>query len=172
MEQFQSMQQTSLPQQSMTKYMMMDTRTRCLGHEFNQADFFDEHDFVPEDHLSQLDLIPGNYPSQIKNPKGWKICVEWKDGTTSWHPMGEIKNSFPIQLAQYAVTNNLQDELAFCWWVKHTLRKEKCIMAAMNSRYAKCTISLEYKFQVVPKKLFKMIKKQIQIFGLMLCKRN
>jgi hypothetical protein len=45
-----------------------------------------------------------------KSTKGWSVCVEWKDGTTAWHPMTEIKNTFPIQLAEYAMANNLQDK--------------------------------------------------------------
>jgi predicted transcriptional regulator len=27
--------------------------------------------------------------------KGWKFLVEWKDGTTSWVPLKDIKESFP-----------------------------------------------------------------------------
>jgi len=38
-----------------------------------------------------------------RTTKGWDICIEWKDGSSSWHPLCEIKNSFPIHLAEYAM---------------------------------------------------------------------
>jgi hypothetical protein len=40
--------------------------------------------------------------------KGWEICVAWTDGTSSWHKMVEIKNSFPLALAEYAIANELK----------------------------------------------------------------
>jgi hypothetical protein len=35
--------------------------------------------------------------------------------------MNDVKNFFPIQLADYAVIHNLQDEQGLYWWIKHTL---------------------------------------------------
>lgn len=32
----------------------------------------------------------------------------WAEGSTTWHTLVDIKNSFPVQLAQYALSNNLQ----------------------------------------------------------------
>jgi hypothetical protein len=29
-----------------------------------------------------------------RTTKGWDICIEWKDGSSSWHPLCKIKN-FP-----------------------------------------------------------------------------
>ncbi len=68
--------------------------------------------------------------------KGWEICLSWKDGTTSWHPLSEVKNSFPLLLAKYAVTNGLNDEPAFAWWVPHTIKKKKRLVKAIKSRYS------------------------------------
>jgi hypothetical protein len=68
--------------------------------------------------------------------KGWEICVSWKDGTTSWHEMSDIKNSFPLLLAKYAVSNDLAHEPAFAWWVPHTMKKEKRLIKAIRSRYS------------------------------------
>jgi hypothetical protein len=71
--------------------------------------------------------------------KGWHICISWKDGSTSWHPLSDIKNSFPVQLADYAIKNNLQDEPAFKWWVTITRKKQESFIKATKSRYAKRT---------------------------------
>jgi len=71
--------------------------------------------------------------------KGWEISVAWTDGTSSWHKMVEIKNSFPLALAEYAIANNLQDYPAFSWWVHHTIRKKKHAIKAVKSRYSRRT---------------------------------
>ena len=42
--------------------------------------------------------------------KGWEICVQWKDGSTSWIALKDIKNLYPIEAAKYAVSNKIADE--------------------------------------------------------------
>ncbi len=69
--------------------------------------------------------------------KGWQICVAWTDGSTSWHTLADVKNSYPVQLAEYAIQNNLQDERALEWWVTTTLKKKKSFFKAVKARYAK-----------------------------------
>jgi hypothetical protein len=49
--------------------------------------------------------------------KGWKLCVLWKDGSTSWVPLKDLKESNPIEVAEFAVAQNIQHEPAFMWWV-------------------------------------------------------
>ncbi len=46
-----------------------------------------------------------------KTTKGWSLCVEWKDGTTSWERLADLKESNPVEIAEYAVTHNLDGEL-------------------------------------------------------------
>jgi hypothetical protein len=31
--------------------------------------------------------------------KGWKLCVQWKDGSTSWEPLSDMKEAYPVQTA-------------------------------------------------------------------------
>jgi hypothetical protein len=92
------------------------------------------HDFI--DHRQLYD-DPDNLHQFTT--KGWEICVAWTDGTSSWHKMVEIKNSFPLALAEYAIANELQNYRAFCWWVPHTLRKRKHAIKAVKSRYSRRT---------------------------------
>jgi hypothetical protein len=58
-----------------------------------------------------------------KTTKSWQLLVSWKDGTTDWLPLKELKASNPIELAEYAVANKIAEEPAFAWWVKHVLQK-------------------------------------------------
>jgi hypothetical protein len=32
-----------------------------------------------------------------KTIKGWHLCVEWKDGTTSWERLVDMKESNPLK---------------------------------------------------------------------------
>ena len=77
--------------------------------------------------------------SRQKTTKGWQLLVSWKDGTTDWVPLKELKASNPIELAEYAVANKIVEEPAFAWWVKDVLWKRNQIIAKIKSRYWKMT---------------------------------
>jgi hypothetical protein len=36
--------------------------------------------------------------------KGWKLCVKWKDGTASWEWLTDLKESYPIKVAEFAIS--------------------------------------------------------------------
>jgi GH15 family glucan-1,4-alpha-glucosidase len=69
--------------------------------------------------------------------KGRRICVSWKDGTSSWHTLAEIKNSYPLQLAEYAIQHQLDKEAAFIWWIKPTVKHKKTFIKAAKRRFTK-----------------------------------
>ena len=60
-----------------------------------------------------------------KTTIGWKLCVLWKDGTSTWECLMDLKESYPIDVAQYAIDNGIDDEPAFSWWVIHNKEKGK-----------------------------------------------
>jgi hypothetical protein len=49
---------------------------------------------------------------------GWEILVKWKDGSTTWIALKDMKESYPVQLAEYSVQARLSEEPAFAWWVR------------------------------------------------------
>ena len=49
--------------------------------------------------------------------------------------MKDIKDSYPVQLAEFAIQNKLQDEPAFAWWVKYAIKKKNRIIAKIKSKY-------------------------------------
>ena len=69
--------------------------------------------------------------------KGWQLLCQWRDGISYWVSLKHLKDSNPIQLAEYAVANCIQEEPAFKWWVAHTLRTCNRIIAKVKSRYWK-----------------------------------
>jgi hypothetical protein len=67
--------------------------------------------------------------------KGWKLCVQWKDGTLTWEKLSLLKEGYPIEIAEYATANNLLSEPAFIWWAGDVLRKRERILSKLNCRY-------------------------------------
>jgi hypothetical protein len=74
-----------------------------------------------------------------KKTRGWHLCVEWKDMTTSWGRLTDLKEINPVEVAEYAVPKNLLDAPDFVWWDPHVLKKCSRIIAAVTKRYHKCT---------------------------------
>ena len=56
-----------------------------------------------------------------------------------WEPLARLKESNPVEVAEYAVAMGIDDEPAFKWWVPFTLNKRDKIILAVNSRYHKRT---------------------------------
>ena len=67
--------------------------------------------------------------------RGWQMCVQWKDGSSQWIEMKDLKNSYPIELAEYSINNKIHDEPAFAWWVPHTIKKRNYMIGKVKSKY-------------------------------------
>ena len=67
--------------------------------------------------------------------KGWKLLVEWKNGSSSWVPLKDMKEAFPVQCAEYAVANKISEEPAFAWWIHSVLRKRDRILMKVKSKF-------------------------------------
>ena len=62
-----------------------------------------------------------------------KLLCQWCDGSSDWVELKHLKDSNPIQLEEYAVANQIQEEPAFKWWVSQTLRTHTRINAKVKS---------------------------------------
>jgi hypothetical protein len=90
--------------------------------------------------------IQDNVNRQLRcTTKGWKLNVVWKDSTTSWEHLQNLKKSIPIQVAEYAVVNKLVKEAAFAWWVSHVLSKESELLVPLIAGIINVHISLVLK---------------------------
>jgi hypothetical protein len=74
-----------------------------------------------------------------KTTQGWSFLVNWKDGTEFWVKLAELKDSYPIELDEFAKARGIADEPAFAWWVTHTLRRWNAILSAVKARVRKKT---------------------------------
>ena len=48
-----------------------------------------------------------------KTTIGWKLLVKWKDESESWIHLKDLKESHPIEVAEYAKSRGIDDEAAF-----------------------------------------------------------
>ena len=67
--------------------------------------------------------------------RGWQILVEWRDGSTDWIELKDLKDSYPVELALYAVNHDIAEEPAFAWWVPYVLKKQKRILKKVKTKY-------------------------------------
>jgi hypothetical protein len=95
----------------------------------------DGHAVAPDD----MYINHGSNKKVRKTTKGWHLCVEWEDGTTSWERLADLKESNPVEVAEYAATKSLLDTPAFIWWAPHVLHKRTRIIAAVTKSYHKRT---------------------------------
>jgi hypothetical protein len=62
------------------------------------------------------------------------LCVQWKDGSTSWQSLKDIKEAYPVAVAEYTVEQGIDNDPAFNWWAHAVLRKREHIIALVKKR--------------------------------------
>ena len=70
----------------------------------------------------------------IQSTKGWSFHIKWRDGTTSWVDLKDLKETNLVDIAEYATAREIQYETAFAWWLPYTLRKRDVIVSVVSSR--------------------------------------
>jgi hypothetical protein len=71
-----------------------------------------------------------------KTTAGWQFNVVFtveSIRSTQWIPLKELKESHPVQVAEYVTAKGIAKEPAFSWWVPYTLKKMKAIVSAVKS---------------------------------------
>ena len=81
--------------------------------------------------------LPSGTKKRRITTKGWEFKVEWIDGTSSWIPLSDIKESNPIEVAEYSIAHGIDHEPALAWWVNQVLRKRERIIKQVHHRLAK-----------------------------------
>ena len=61
--------------------------------------------------------------SQVERPRGDMVTTQ------------RFKESYLVQVAEYATLNRLHDEPAFSWWVPHVLHKREQIISKVKTKY-------------------------------------
>jgi hypothetical protein len=85
---------------------------------------------------------------------GWQVCCQWKDGSTSWESLTDLKESHLIETAEYAEAKGIDHEPAFNWWVPHVLKKHHRIISLVCKRTT-CYLKRIHKFGIEVSKTVK-----------------
>ncbi len=83
--------------------------------------------------------------------KGWFVCCQWKDGSTSWERLSNLKESNWVQVAEFGILMGIALEPGFNWWVFCVLKKWEAIIMLVkhhNVKYLKKT----HKYNLPPPK--------------------
>ena len=67
--------------------------------------------------------------------RGVELCCEFVDGMTQWVALKDMKESYPVEVAEYAVQARIDHLPAFAWWVPYVLKKREIIIAKVKSKY-------------------------------------
>ena len=70
-----------------------------------------------------------------RTTRGIELCTQWKDGSTDWVFMKDLKDSYPIELAKYSVIQKIDDFPVFAWQISHILRKRQSITSKLKTKY-------------------------------------
>ena len=64
--------------------------------------------------------------------KGVEVIVQWKYGSTTWVTLKDMKNSYPVQLAEYVLHFRIASNPVFAWWIQHEVVKHKYSIGKLN----------------------------------------
>ncbi|KAL7474135.1 LOW QUALITY PROTEIN: hypothetical protein ACHAW6_000128 [Cyclotella cf. meneghiniana] len=109
------------------QYMMLDTIV-----------YFRKNPNVAISWNDQVKIINGKKVVSCST-HGWELCCEWKDGSASWQKLSNLKESHPLQVAEFALAVGIASEPAFNWWVTWVFKKRDHIISLFNTRYHKQT---------------------------------
>ncbi len=76
--------------------------------------------------------------------QGWNLLILWKDGSEQWIPLGIMKETNPVKVAEFAVSRSIDNEPAFAWWVPYTLRQCDKIISTVNA----CVKRVSHKYGI------------------------
>ena len=84
-------------------------------------------------------VVVNGRQKQNKTTKGLFFWILWKDGTTTWEQLANLKESNPVKVAEYVKAQHIDDGPVLKWWFRFTLKKIDMIISAINKRTHKRT---------------------------------
>jgi hypothetical protein len=88
--------------------------------------------------------ISGKRKVKNKTLSGWALEVEWRDGGTAWIELKTMKESNAVEVAEYALANQISHEPAFDWSVHDVIRRKKRLIKLSQTRF----IRPQYKYGI------------------------
>ena len=105
------------------------------GNEYILFDSFVDHKSNRKAVTKDSQRIVHNGRNSLRrSTAGWHLCVQWKDGSTSWQSLKDLKEAYPVTIDEYAVAQGIDNDPAFNWWAHAVLRKREHIIALVKKR--------------------------------------
>jgi hypothetical protein len=105
------------------------------GNEYILFDSFVDHKSNRKAVTKDSQQIVHNGRNSLRrSTAGWHLCVQWKDGSTSWQYLKDLNEAYPVAIAEYAVAQGIDNDPAFNWWAPAVLRKREHIIALVKKR--------------------------------------
>ena len=73
------------------------------------------------------------------------MLLRWKDGSSSWETLKDVKQCYPLQLAEYAFEKRLLKEPVFAWWTIHVLKKKNRVISKAKTKYWQTTTKFGFR---------------------------
>jgi hypothetical protein len=105
-----------------------------------------------------------------RSTRGWELYCEWKNGSTSWQKLADLKESHPLQVAEFAFAAQIADEPAFNWWSAGSSRRETGLSPWSSAEALDTTsgpTSTGLKFPRLWRRLMPSIRPVVRPFGAM-----
>ena len=83
---------------------------------------------------------------RLKSTHVWKLKVLWTDGSKAWVPLSSLRESNPVEVAEYAKSLDIIDNPSFVWWPPCVLKKRDYIISKVNVRVKK--VNHKYRLEV------------------------
>ena len=125
---------------SMSANAITESMFAQVDQEGNRLMLLDEiidHRFTSEA-LGEIDAWvygPNGKKHRKATTKGCDILIHWKDGSETWTSLKDVKESYPVELAEYAVKAGVHELPQFAWWVPQTIRRRAKIVSKVKSKY-------------------------------------
>ena len=74
---------------------------------------------------------------KVMTTKGWDFHVRWKNGDTSCIALKDIKETNPIEIAEYVKLHKLRNEPEFTWWINIVLKRRDVMVSKVARRIKK-----------------------------------
>ncbi|KAL7474185.1 hypothetical protein ACHAW6_000174 [Cyclotella cf. meneghiniana] len=125
-----------------TKELVTNTIVEALyaqcnsdGNQYVMLDVIVDYRKDPDEAISwndQVKIVNGKKVVS-HSTRGWELCRELKDGSTSWQKLLDLKESHPLKVAEFTLATGIADEAAFNWWVKWVLKKRDQIISLVSA---------------------------------------
>ena len=87
-----------------SRYALCDNN----GNEYLMMDSFVDHKSNAQAVTKEIQrIVHRGRNSMHRSTIGWHLCVQWKDGSTSWQSLKDLMEAYPLAVAEYTIAQGI-----------------------------------------------------------------